>query len=112
MIQPAQASPALVSSTGIWPDPRSCPATRGIRGSAVGFGIVASSRAASASPPARSREIGVATEMLVTTGEEVSGDGASAAGLRLKRLHRGTCSFQLKAPVSDGGLAFQFPPGS
>ena len=35
--------------------------------------------------PARSREVGVATEMLPTKAEQVSDDGACAAGLRLKQ---------------------------
>ncbi|MCW3049086.1 MAG: hypothetical protein JWO74_3370 [Solirubrobacterales bacterium] len=34
---------------------------------------------------ALSREVGVATEMLLTKAEQVSDDGACAAGLRLKR---------------------------
>jgi len=34
---------------------------------------------------ARSKEVGVATEMLLTKAEQVSDDGACAAGLRLLR---------------------------
>jgi hypothetical protein len=50
------------------------PAMRGIRGSAVGFGTVARSRAASASLTAQGREVGVATEILLTKVEQVSDD--------------------------------------
>ena len=49
----------------------------------VGAGSALGSCTESALRAARSREVGVATEMLLTKAEQVSDDGAHAAGLRL-----------------------------
>jgi hypothetical protein len=64
------------------------PPMRGFRASAAGSGVAIVAGAGSASLTARSREVGVATEMLLTKAEQVSDDGACAAGLRLTEQSR------------------------